>query len=238
MFEPTNGGVRPSVPSKMFPDGERETLTRASWSNLVDTRDGVPAQQADPRVPNCTLRVRDMLFAAQDVEFADLDDVVLTWVAAVTGGTRQIFEEATPSPACSLSNSTAQDVAGVPGSVRGPGGSLACHTSDAQMRPLAAHRIVPCYPSEAAAVEGQQGGMQGTAGQEVSNVLPIAHRAGSRTRHTRAAGWKGSQCGCGGPNHQNVDLCEPQLCLKIPTQEAWCGRSDSNRHVLLRRILK
>lgn len=37
--------------------------------------------------------VRDMLFAAQDGKFADLDDVVLTWVAAVTGGTRQIFEE-------------------------------------------------------------------------------------------------------------------------------------------------
>ncbi|AGA09520.1 hypothetical protein CN151_07565 [Sinorhizobium meliloti] len=37
--------------------------------------------------------VRDMLFAAQDRQFANLDDVVLTWVAAVTSGTRQIFEE-------------------------------------------------------------------------------------------------------------------------------------------------
>lgn len=36
---------------------------------------------------------REMLAAAQDGQFADIDDVVLTWVAAVTGGTRQIFEE-------------------------------------------------------------------------------------------------------------------------------------------------
>ena len=36
---------------------------------------------------------RDLLASAQDSRFENLDGVVFSWVAVVTGGTRQIFEE-------------------------------------------------------------------------------------------------------------------------------------------------